>query len=115
MNIIIRPVHSNGLSIAPAGVPDVIADRNDLRINISWFLNDSDINGFIVVFNGSSIVFNSSVSHTVFTNLTPGVSHTISVFAYIDLLSVMREITIPDNLPLHISPSSMQLIHAFFD
>ncbi len=39
-------------------------------------------------------MFNSSVSHTVFTNLTPGVSYTISVFAYIHLLSVMRETTV---------------------
>ena len=59
----------------------------DTSINISWSITDSDINGFVVtvVPNRSSIVFNSSVSHTVLTNLTPGVSYTISVFAYIHL------------------------------
>ena len=72
----------------------------DTSINISWSITDSDINGFVVTvvpngsINGSSVVFNSSVSHTVFTNLTPGVSYTISVFAYIDLLSVMGEATV---------------------
>ena len=109
---------------APSSVPEVIVDvLTDTSINISWSITDSDINGFVVTvvpngsINGSSIVFNSSISVTVFTNLTPDVSYTISVFAYIDLLSVMsmKEITIPDNLPLHISPSSMQLIRTFFD
>ena len=68
----------------------------DTSINVSWFITDSDINGFVVtvVPNGSSIVFNCSVSHTVFTNLTPGVSYTIGVFAYIHLLSIMRETTV---------------------
>ena len=55
--------------------------------------------------NGSIIVFNSSVSHTVFTNLTPGISYTISVFAYIHLLSVMRETTVT----LHITTSSIMI------
>ena len=84
---------------APSSAPEVIADvLTDTSINISWSITDSDINGFVVTvvpngsINGSSIVFNSSVSHTVFTNLTPGVSYTISVFGYRDLLSVMREI-----------------------
>ncbi len=70
----------------------------DTSINISWSITDSDINGFVVTvvpaINGSNKVFNSSVSHTVFTNLTPGVSYTIRVFAYIHLLSVMRETTV---------------------
>ena len=86
---------------APTSVPEVIADVfTDTNVNISWSIIDSDINGFVVTvvpngsINGSSIVFNSSVSHTVFTNLTPGVSYTISVFAYIHLLSVMRETTV---------------------
>ncbi len=94
---------------APTSVPEVIADvLTDTSINISWSITDSDINGFVVAvvpngsINGSSIVFNSSVSHTVFTNLTPGVSYTISVFAYIHLLSVMRETTVT----LHITTSS---------
>ena len=86
---------------APSSVPEVIAGvLTDSSINISWSITDSDINGFVVTvvpngsINGSSIVFNSSVSHTVFTNLTPAVSYTISVFAYIHLLSVMRETTV---------------------
>ncbi len=78
----------------------------DTDMNISWSITESEINGFVVTvvlngsINGSSIVFNSSVSHTVFTNLTPGV-YTISVFAYKDLLSVERKIT----MALNISPS----------
>ena len=86
---------------APCSVPEVIADvLTDTSINISWSITDNDINGFVVTvvpnesINGFSIVFNSSVSHTVFTNLTPGVSYTTSVFVYIDLLSVMRETTV---------------------
>ena len=88
---------------APCSVPEVIFDvLTDTSINISWSITDSDINinGFVVTvvsngsINGSSIVFNSSVSHTVFTNLTPGVSYTISVLGYKDLLSVKWETTV---------------------
>ena len=87
---------------APCSVPEVIADvLTDTSIYISWSITDSDIIGFVVTvvpygsINGSIIVqFNSSVSHTVFTNLTPGVSYTISVFSYKDLLSVKWETTV---------------------
>ena len=86
---------------APSSVSEVIFDvLTDTSINISWSITDNDINGFVVTvvpngsMNGSSIVFNSSVSHTVFTNLTPGVSYTISVLGYKDLLSVRREIIV---------------------
>ena len=86
---------------APISVPEVIVDvLTDTSINISWSITDRDIKAFVVTvvpngsINGSIIVFNSSVSHTMFTNLTPGVSYTISVFAYIHLLSVMRETTV---------------------
>ena len=87
---------------APSSVPEVIADvLTDTSINIiSWSIT-ADINGFVVTvvpygsINGSIIVrFNSSVSDTVFTNLTPGVSYTISVFSYKDLLSVKWETTV---------------------
>ena len=78
--------------IASTSVPLITADvLTETSINISWSITDNGINGFVVTIvpngsiNGSSIVFNSSVFHTVFTNLTPGVSYTISVFAYIHL------------------------------
>ena len=83
----------------------------DTDMNISWSITESEINGFVVTvvlngsINGSSIVFNSSVSHTVFTNLTPGV-YTITVFAYKDLLSVERKINMTLNISSSLATSS---------
>ncbi len=84
----------------------------DTDMNISWSITESEINGFVVTvvlndgsINGSGIVFNSSVSHTVFTNLTPGV-YTITVFAYKDLLSVERKINMTLNISSSLATSS---------
>ena len=58
-------------------------------MKISWTVPVDVVNGFIVYYapNGTVNVFSNSTYQTVVSNLLPGVTYCVIVYAYKDLLS----------------------------
>ena len=62
---------------------------NSTSLKISWTVPVDIVNGFAVYYtpNGTVNVFSNSTYQTVVSNLLPGITYCVIVYAYKDLLS----------------------------